>query len=91
MVMKEFKVLELHEDGVHGTLQCPRKGCKGKFTVERSKFKGEGIASDLVDGIVTRACPYCFRVSLLPGQAAASEERAGRRRASLYGEEPAGA
>lgn len=60
--MKEFTVKEL--DGDVGWLQCPRRNCKGTFAVNRGQFKSNNVVEERIN---TRPCPYCFRVSLVPG------------------------
>jgi len=58
-ILKEFKVVKVN--GTQGTLQCPKKDCKGKFTVDRKQFKAQKPT------FATRPCPYCFKVSVIPG------------------------
>jgi hypothetical protein len=61
MALKEFVVTQLDDEWAW--VRCPRKDCKGEFCVHRERWKGQEPQ------IVTRACTYCFRVSLLPGKA----------------------
>jgi hypothetical protein len=58
-VLKEFNVVKV--SAKHGTLACPKKDCKGEFTVDRKQFKAQKPT------FPTRPCPYCFKVSLIPG------------------------
>lgn len=64
---EEFTVLGV--DGEWGELQCPRKDCEGTFIVERTRFK-EGH-HDAVRTPKCRPCPYCFRISRIPGRGGA--------------------
>lgn len=75
--LKEFTVTQV--DGEWGWLQCPRHDCKGEFAVERKKFK------ECNGEIVTRACPYCFRVSLIPGRSGGTEADPTRARLAREG------
>lgn len=56
--MKPYVVVS--KDGALGTLRCPKRACKGEFTVNREKFKMEKYRA--------RPCPYCFKCSYVPGR-----------------------
>jgi hypothetical protein len=59
--VKHFEVVDMSKGDPWATLRCPRKDCKGEFKVERKRFK------ESREHAVGRSCPYCFRVSGLPG------------------------
>lgn len=62
--LKHYEVT-FQEDGDAG-LQCPRKDCGEEFIVNKEAWKeGRGYAPHHN----TRACPYCFRASVIPGRA----------------------
>lgn len=45
-------------------IECPRKDCQGKATVNRQKWlKGEAISEPTTK---SRACTYCFRAARVP-------------------------
>jgi hypothetical protein len=67
-MLKHFKVVERYDDG-WAMLACPRGDCKKQFMVERAGFKKS------LPGRATRPCPYCFRVSVVPGQKPPGERR----------------
>lgn len=58
--MKHYEVVELDEDGVWGTLRCPKDDCEGEFKVKREDWKNSRES-------IGRSCPYCFRTSAKPG------------------------
>lgn len=58
--LQHYEVVD--KDGPLGVLRCPRDGCGGEFTVDREQFKRQKFATAM------RTCPYCCRVSIVPGQ-----------------------
>lgn len=62
--MKHYEVIDLEEEWGH--LKCPRSDCEGEFKVIRKEFKESRRQ-------VGRSCPYCFRVSAVPGSKISKE------------------
>jgi hypothetical protein len=58
------------EDELHDLYRCPRADCRGEFEVEQ----GALVASCTKRGRGTAPCPFCFRVSRVPGTMGEQQE-----------------
>lgn len=66
----EFLLDGLSGDNGFFEVACPRKSCGGMFIIEIARWEGDNNGAVKVR---TRPCPYCFRVSWLPGEKPGAE------------------